>query len=156
MPNPFSRLALAAAVALLPGSAFAATGYTLKAIALEGSPAPGTSDSFGGFLDVTLDEAGRCFAARCFGFPNGAPGGIGSGPCCARHGRKHRRKPGSYSLRRLHAGSQQVGAADSAPSRERRRAVTRHGRHRLGAGGPRRRARPARGSFAASSPESAS
>ena len=72
MPNPLSRLAFAAALALLPGSAQAATGYTLEAIALEGSPAPGTSDSFGEFLDVTLDESGRvAFSAPlASGFPN--------------------------------------------------------------------------------------
>ena len=47
-------------MALLPGSgAFAATGYTISTIALEGSSAPGTSDAFDAFLDVTVDEAGR-------------------------------------------------------------------------------------------------
>jgi hypothetical protein len=73
MPNPLFRLALAAALVLLPGSAaLAATGYTLTTIALEGSPAPGTSHAFGEFLDVTLDEAGRVgFAAPLSsGFPN--------------------------------------------------------------------------------------
>ena len=69
----FSRLALAAATLLLPGAAaFAATGYTIETIALEGSPAPGTSDAFGDFLDVTLDEAGRVAfgAPLASGFPN--------------------------------------------------------------------------------------
>jgi hypothetical protein len=84
MPNRFSGLFFAAAAAaLLPGSALAATGYTLKAIALEGSPAPGTGDAFGEFLDVTLDEAGRvAFAAPlASGFPNaGVWVDPGSGP----------------------------------------------------------------------------
>ena len=74
MASRFSGLALALVVALLPGSgAFAATGYTISTIALEGSPAPGTGDAFGEFLDVTLDEAGRVgFAAPLSsGFPNG-------------------------------------------------------------------------------------
>jgi hypothetical protein len=83
MPNPLSRLALAAAFLLLPGSALAAAGYTLRAIALEGSPAPGTSDAFGDFLDVALDESGRvAFSAPlASGFPNaGVWVDPGSGP----------------------------------------------------------------------------
>lgn len=66
------RLALVATLALLPGSAaLAASGYTLDTVALEGAPAPGTSDSFGAFLDVTLDEAGRVAfgAPLASGFP---------------------------------------------------------------------------------------
>ena len=73
MAIPFPRLALALALALLPGTAaFAASGYKLSTIALEGSPAPGTANAFGEFLDVTLDEAGRVgFAAPLSsGFPN--------------------------------------------------------------------------------------
>jgi hypothetical protein len=84
MASRFSGLAFAVAVALLPGSgAFAATGYTISTIALEGSPAPGTGDAFGEFLDVTLDEAGRVgFAAPLTsGFPNaGVWVDAGTGP----------------------------------------------------------------------------
>ena len=83
MPTPLFRLALAAALLLLPGSALAAAGYTLRAIALEGSPAPGTSDAFGDFLDVSLDESGRvAFSAPlASGFPNaGVWVDPGSGP----------------------------------------------------------------------------
>jgi hypothetical protein len=68
-----SRLALASALLLLPGSgALAAGGYSLKVIALEGSPAPGTSDNFGDFLDVALDGSGRVAfgAPLAAGFPN--------------------------------------------------------------------------------------
>lgn len=79
-----SKLALAMAVALLPGSAaFAAAGYTISTIALEGSPAPGTSDAFGEFLDVTLDEAGWVAfgAPLSSGFPNaGVWVDAGTGP----------------------------------------------------------------------------
>ena len=74
MAQFFVALALVTAAVLLPGrAALAATGYTLETIALEGSPAPGTSDAFGDFLDVALDEAGRvAFAAPLSsGFPNG-------------------------------------------------------------------------------------
>src|SRR5262245_38376783 len=75
MPRPGSRhaLALALAAALLPGSgALAATGYTFETIALEGSPAPGTSDVFGDFLDVTLNELDQIAfgAPLAAGFPN--------------------------------------------------------------------------------------
>ncbi len=68
-----SRLALAMAAMLLPApGAFAAAGYTISTIALEDSPAPGTSDDFGAFLDVTLDESGRVAfgAPLSSGFPN--------------------------------------------------------------------------------------
>ena len=73
MANAFSRLALSLTLALVPGSgALAATGYTFETIALEGSPAPGTSNAFGDFLDVALDEAGRVAfgAPLSSGFPN--------------------------------------------------------------------------------------
>ena len=68
-----SKLVIATAAALLPGSgALAAPGYTFETIALEGSPAPGTADAFGDFLDVALDEAGRVAfgAPLASGFPN--------------------------------------------------------------------------------------
>jgi hypothetical protein len=84
MAIPFPRLALAVAMALLPVSgAFAATGYTLSTIALQGAPAPGTTDAFGAFLDVALDEAGRVGfgAPLSSGFPNaGVWVDEGSGP----------------------------------------------------------------------------
>lgn len=73
MASSCSRLALSLAAALLPGSgALAATGYTFETIALEGSAAPGTSDTFGDFLDVTLDESDRIAfgAPLASGFPN--------------------------------------------------------------------------------------
>ena len=73
MLRPGFRLALAFAAALLPCSEVeAATGYTFETIALEGSPAPGTSDVFGDFLDVTLDESDRIAfgAPLASGFPN--------------------------------------------------------------------------------------
>ena len=80
----FPRLALALPLALLPGSAaFAAAGYTISTIALEGSPAPGTPDAFGEFLDVALDGAGRVgfSAPLSSGFPNsGVWVDAGSGP----------------------------------------------------------------------------
>jgi hypothetical protein len=72
MASLLPRVALAAALLLLPGSAaLAADGYTIETIALEGASAPGTSDSFGEFLDVTLDESGRVAfgAPLASGFP---------------------------------------------------------------------------------------
>jgi hypothetical protein len=84
MAIPLSRLAPALAAALLPASgALAAGGYGIETIALEGSPAPGTSDAFGEFLDVSLGEAGEVgFAAPLSsGFPNGGVWvDAGSGP----------------------------------------------------------------------------
>ena len=84
MAPRLSRLALALTLALLPASgALAASGYTIETIALEGAPAPGTSDSFGPFLDVSLEATGRVAfgAPLASGFPNsGIWVDAGSGP----------------------------------------------------------------------------
>jgi hypothetical protein len=73
MASLCSRLAFSLAAALLPSSgALAAAGYTFETIALEGSPAPGTSEAFGDFLDVAIDESDRIAfgAPLASGFPN--------------------------------------------------------------------------------------
>ncbi|MGH0033333.1 MAG: DUF7453 family protein [Myxococcota bacterium] len=71
MPRPPACFLLAA-LGLLPiAPAAAAPGYVVSTVAVEGAAAPGTADTYGAFLDVTLDEAGRvAFSAPLgSGFP---------------------------------------------------------------------------------------
>jgi hypothetical protein len=67
-----AKLILAAAIALAPAVAGAATGFEIDTIALQGAAAPGTADTYGEFLDVALDESGRVAfgAPLSSGFPN--------------------------------------------------------------------------------------
>lgn len=71
MARLLARLALAV-FALLPAPALAAAGYELRTVALQGAAAPGTTDNYGEFLDVALDDAGRVAfgAPLAAGFPN--------------------------------------------------------------------------------------
>lgn len=55
---PRSLLAILFLVFLAPATAGAAPGYILRAIALEGDPAPGTEDTYGEFFQAAINESG--------------------------------------------------------------------------------------------------
>lgn len=69
MPTPrlLPRLALGLSF-LLAFPALAVPGFSVSKVAVQGDAAPGTADTFGSFLDVTLDAAGRV----AFGVPMGS------------------------------------------------------------------------------------
>ena len=136
-----SQLALTLAAALLPGSAaLAATGYTFETMRSRARPRPVPADSFGDFLDVTLDEANRVGLRRAalLGLPQRRGlGGSGDGrsPCCAP---ATATRPGSLragnflafgAFTRLDGSGR--AAYGAPPDRQRRWPLPRHGRHRL-------------------------